>query len=64
MSGQTAAKLTDFALSTVADVAIDSGFEYIATGKITLQGVVYSVAFSAGGYIIDLKVDEAQRKTL
>lgn len=64
MSGQTAAKLTDFALSTVADVAIDSGFEYIATGKITLQGVVYSVAFSSGGYIIDLKVDEAQRKTL
>ncbi len=64
MSGKSAAKLTDFALSTVADVAIDSGFEYIATGKITLQGVVYSVAFSAGGYIIDLKVDEAQRKTL
>lgn len=64
MSGKSVAKLTDFALSTVADVAIDSGFEYIATGKITLQGVVYSVAFSAGGYIIDLKVDEAQRKTL
>ena len=64
MSGKSVAKLTDFALSTVADIAIDSGFEYIATGKITLQGVVYSVAFSAGGYIIDLKVDEAQRKTL
>lgn len=64
MSGKTAAKLTEFALSTVADVAIDSSFEYIATGKITLQGVVYSVAFSAGGYIIDLKVDDAQRKTL
>lgn len=64
MSGKTVAKLTDFALSTVADVAIDSGFEYIATGKVTLQGVVYSVAFSAGGYIIDMKVDDAQRKSL
>ena len=63
ISGKSA-KLTDFALSTMADVAIDSGFEYIATGKITLQGVVYSVAFSAGGYLIDLKVDDAQRKTL
>ena len=63
ISGKSA-KLTDFALSTIADVAIDSGFEYVATGKITLQGVVYSVAFSAGGYIVDLKVDEAQRKTL
>lgn len=59
-----AAKATDFALSTIADVAIDCGFEKVATGKITLQGVVYSVVFSAGGYIIDLKVDDVQRKTL
>lgn len=59
-----AAKATNFALSTIADVAIDCGFEKVATGKITLQGVVYSVVFSAGGYIIDLKVDDVQRKTL
>ena len=59
-----AAHLTDFALATATDVAIDSGMEYLATGKITLQGVVYSVTFSAAGYIIDMKVDDAQRKTL
>lgn len=59
-----AAQLTDFALATATDIAIDSGMEYLATGKITLQGVVYSVTFSAAGYIIDMKVDDAQRKTL
>ncbi len=63
MSGK-AAQITDFALSTIADVAVDSGFEYLASGKITLQGVVYSVVFSAGGYIIDMKVDDVQRRTL
>ena len=63
MSGKAAA-ITDFALCTAADVAVDSGMEYLATGKVTLQGVVYSVVFSAGGYIIDMKVDDYQRKSL
>ena len=63
MSGK-AAQVTDFALCTIADVAVDSGFEYLASGKVTLQGVVYSVVFSAGGYIIDMKVDDVQRKSL
>jgi len=63
MSGK-AAKLTDFALSTAADVAIDTGVEYLATGKVTLQGVVYSVTFSVGGYLVDFRVDDVQRKTL
>ncbi|MBR2525256.1 hypothetical protein IKE67_02195, partial [bacterium] len=63
MSGKAAA-ITDFALCTAADVAVDSGMEYLASGKVTLQGVVYSVVFSAGGYIIDMKVDDAQRKSL
>ena len=44
-----AAKLTDFALATASDVAIDAGMEYMATGKITLRGVTYAVTFSAAG---------------
>lgn len=63
MSGK-AAQLTDFALATATDVAIDTGMEYLATGKVTLQGVVYSVTFSAAGYIVDMKIDGAQRKSL
>ena len=63
MSGKAAA-ITDFALCTAADVAVDTGMEYLASGKVTLQGVVYSVVFSAGGYIIDMKVDDYQRKSL
>ena len=63
MSGKAAA-ITDFALCTAADVAVDSGMEYLATGKVTLQGVVYSVVFSAGGYIIDMKAEDYHRKSL
>lgn len=63
MSG-TAGKLTDFALCTAADVGIDCGFEYLASGKVTLQGAVYSVLFSTTGYIIDMKLDEIPRKKM
>lgn len=63
MSG-TAAKVTDFALCTASDVGIDCGFEYLATGKVTLQGAVYSVLFSTTGYIIDMKLDDVARKKM
>lgn len=63
MSGKVA-DLADFALCTAADVAVDCGFEYLASGKVTLQGAVYSVIFSSAGYIIDVKCEDAQRKKL
>ena len=63
MSGKVA-NIADFTLCTAADVAVDSGFEYLASGKVTIQGVVYSVVFSAGGSIIDLKLENAQKKSL
>lgn len=58
----TAAQITDFALCTAADLAVDCGFEYIGSGKVTFQGVVYSLIFSSSGYIIDLKATELQNK--
>ncbi|MGN0018588.1 MAG: hypothetical protein ACI37S_06070 [Candidatus Gastranaerophilaceae bacterium] len=61
MSG-TAAQITDFALCTAADLAVDCGFEYVASGKVTLQGVVYSLLFSSSGYIIDMKVSDMKEK--
>lgn len=56
MSGK-AADIADFALCTAADVGVDCGFEYVATGKVTLQNAVYSIVFSPLGYIIDVKVN-------
>lgn len=54
MSGNVA-KITDIALSNIADIGVDCAMEYLGSGKITLQGVVYSVLFTAGGQIIELK---------
>ena len=56
MSGK-AAQITNMALSGVADVGVDCAMEYLGSGKITMQGIVYSVLFTAGGQIVDLKVE-------
>lgn len=56
MSGK-AAQITDIALSGIADVGVDCAMEYLGSGKVTMQGVVYSVLFTAGGQIVDLKVE-------
>ena len=38
--------------------------EYLGSGKVTLQGIVYSVIFTAAGQIVDMKVEDSSRKVL
>lgn len=63
MSGK-AAKVSEMALTGMADVAVDCGMEYLGSGKVTLQGTVYSVIFTATGQIVDMKVEDSSRKVL
>ena len=63
MSGK-AAKVSEMALTGMADVAVDCGMEYLGSGKVTLQGTVYSVIFTAAGQIVDMKVEDSSRKVL
>ena len=57
MSGK-AAKVSEMALTGMA------GMEYLGSGKVTLQGIVYSVIFTAAGQIVDMKVEDSSRKVL
>ena len=63
MSGK-AAKVSEMALTGMADIAVDCGMEYLGSGKVTLQGIVYSVIFTAAGQIVDMKVEDSSRKVL
>lgn len=43
-----------------ADVAFDAGWEYLTTGKITIEGMVFSVLLSAAGNIVAMKQLKAE----